>query len=152
MICRQTAKQFCKDDISKIENYEIAIKDETQVWHCHHRLELHPDGSPRFTAESLKKLDLYFNRPSSELIFLTPKEHSDLHKIGKPHPHKGGFQSEQKRQNLSKAKRGVEINKTPPTLFGKMYKEHYNLKQKENVKLYYKELYYFKTHGKCSWQ
>lgn len=27
-------------DLTKIENYDKAVVDETQVWECHHRLEL----------------------------------------------------------------------------------------------------------------
>ena len=69
---------FCREDVSKIEGYEEAIKSEEQ-YDCHHRLELHTDGSLRFTADSLKKLDLYYNRPASELIFLTRVEHIRLH-------------------------------------------------------------------------
>lgn len=66
-------------DYEHIENYEKAKADNFKGWHCHHRLELHPDGSIRFTRESLVKLDLYINRPASELIFLTAKEHTKLH-------------------------------------------------------------------------
>ena len=76
-------KYFCNGDYEKIENYEEALKDENTIWHIHHRLELHPDGSVRFTKESLIKLDLYFNRPAEELILLTPKQHLGLHKNGK---------------------------------------------------------------------
>ena len=39
MINKKTARSYCKDDISKIENYEEAIND-TELWVCHHRLEL----------------------------------------------------------------------------------------------------------------
>ena len=39
-----TVKYFCKDDITKIENYELAMADTEEVWHCHHRLELTLDG------------------------------------------------------------------------------------------------------------
>lgn len=66
-------------EYEKIENYEKAKAANFKGWHCHHRLELHPDGSIRFTKESLIKLDLYTNRPASELIFLTSKEHTKLH-------------------------------------------------------------------------
>ena len=37
MINEKRAKSYCKDDISLIENYDKAIADNTQVWHCHHR-------------------------------------------------------------------------------------------------------------------
>ena len=69
---------FCREDASKIEGYDEAIKSEEQ-YDCHHRLELHYDGSLRFTSDSLKKLDLYYNRPACELVFLSRSEHLRLH-------------------------------------------------------------------------
>ena len=81
---KKTYLSFCKsDEYELIENYELAKADNFIGWDCHHRLELHPDGSLRFTRESLKKLDLYVNRPASELIFLTHSEHARIHSISK---------------------------------------------------------------------
>lgn len=31
---------LCCEDPSLIENYELAINDDTQIWDCHHRLEI----------------------------------------------------------------------------------------------------------------
>ena len=62
-----------------IENYEKAKADNFVGWHCHHRLELHPDNSIRYTVESLKRLGLYLKRPASELIFLKIEEHMRIH-------------------------------------------------------------------------
>lgn len=104
MICNKKVKTFCCGDITKIENYDKAINDTTQTWHCHHRLEIHEDY--RNSMGDLILMNLYYNRPPEELIFLTPKEHSNLHKLGYKHPHRGGFQSEQKRANCSKAHKG----------------------------------------------
>lgn len=66
---------YCCDDISQIENYDKAINDNTQTWHCHHKLEieLHKE------AKELKEMGLYYNRPAEELIFLTQSEHKSLH-------------------------------------------------------------------------
>ena len=75
---RQRWKLYSKD-YTNIENYDLAKADNFKGWHCHHRLELHPDGSIRFTRESLIALDLYVNRPANELIFLRHSEHSKLH-------------------------------------------------------------------------
>lgn len=81
---KKTYVYFCKqDEYEQIENYELAKADNFKGWDCHHRLELHPDGSLRFTRNSLKKLDLYVNRPASELIFLTHSEHARIHSISK---------------------------------------------------------------------
>lgn len=79
---KQRWKSYSKD-YKSIENYEQAKKDNFKGWHCHHRLELHPDGSVRFTRESLIKLDLYINRPANELIFLRADEHNKLHGVNR---------------------------------------------------------------------
>lgn len=82
MISEQRVKRFCKDDITKIENYDKAINDDRKIWHCHHRLELTLDGEFANTIEDLKRLDMYYHRPYFELIFLEPSEHLQLHNKG----------------------------------------------------------------------
>lgn len=75
---------FCKN-YKEIENYEEAIKSE-KLWDCHHRLETHDsDGNPKLVQLSKKELialDMYYNRPSEELIFISHREHTKLHKNG----------------------------------------------------------------------
>ena len=93
MICEKTIKKFCKDDISLIENYDKAVADKTQVWHCHHRRET------IFSKSDLIEIGEYYNRPACELIFLTPNEHHRLHNLGKHH-------SEESRKKLSQKKKG----------------------------------------------
>lgn len=39
MINENKARKYCKEDIKKIKNYDLAIADTTQVWHCHHMTE-----------------------------------------------------------------------------------------------------------------
>lgn len=77
MINENSAKEYCSEDISKIENYWLADLDNTQMWHCHHRGEILPCGI--YTSADLKKFGLYYNRPAAELIFLTPYDHRSLH-------------------------------------------------------------------------
>ena len=91
-------KKFCCEDASLIENYDLAVADTTQTWDCHHRGEILPCG--RFKAKHLKKFNLYYNRPASELIFLTHDEHISLH-------HKGVPLSEATKQKMSDAHKGV---------------------------------------------
>lgn len=83
MICKSQVKTYCCDDLSKIENYETAINDNTQTYDCHHRLETHnSDGNARdviITHDELVSLGVYYDRPASELIFLTRKEHNKVH-------------------------------------------------------------------------
>lgn len=67
-------KQFCNSDISLIENYDKAINSD--IWYvCHHKLGIELDKS----SKELIKLDLYYNRPPEELIFLTRQEHTQIH-------------------------------------------------------------------------
>lgn len=95
MISKRPVKGYCCEDISKIENYDKAVADTTQMWDCHHRLETHnSDGERRsidITKKELIALDMYYHRPSDELIFLKHDEHRRLHYIskilkGKPYP------------------------------------------------------------------
>lgn len=65
--------------IDLVENYELAKHDNFKGWCLHHKLELHPDCSERFSKSSLLKLNLYYHRPANELIWLTSKEHRRIH-------------------------------------------------------------------------
>ena len=126
MINEKYAKKYCRDDLSKIENYEQAIADTTQSWQCHHRLELTLDGEFALTPKQLKMHDMYYNRPYYELIFLTPTEHRRLHTEGQNHPfygkhhtdktlrkmsesHKGRTFSEEHRRKISESKKSKKI-------------------------------------------
>ena len=105
MICEKTIKKFCKDDISLIENYDKAIADTTQVWHCHHRRET------IFSKPDLIEIGEYYNRPACELIFLTPNEHRRLHHLGKPSGMKGKHLSAETRKKISEARKGKHLSK-----------------------------------------
>lgn len=75
--------KVCKDDISLIENYEKAKADNFKGWVCHHRMETHRrNGKLRkfpLPASLLIEYNVYYNRPASELIYLTKAEHRSLH-------------------------------------------------------------------------
>ena len=101
-------KQYCKEP-EKIENYEKAKKDNFKGWECHHRLETHTsDGKRRdvdIPHKELKALGMYYNRPATELIFLTTREHNAFKK-GKPGPNKGKKFSEETRNKMREANKG----------------------------------------------
>lgn len=69
--------EYCREDISLIENYDKAIADTTKTWECHHRLEIQEGKT--YSMKELKALRLYYMRPACELIFLTKADHSRLH-------------------------------------------------------------------------
>lgn len=115
MINVKKVKKFCKEDPSKIKNYDKAIADTTQTWDCHHMTETWWNCS----AKELIENECYYNRKACELIFLTHAEHTSLHRKGKPgHKHsdetrkriaeslKGKHLSEERRKNMSEAHKG----------------------------------------------
>ena len=91
------AKTYCKDDISLVENYEKAISDKDNIWYCHHRREI------EIPRKELIEIGEYFNRPASELIFLTKFEHNSLHSSLK---FKGCKLTEETKLKISKANKG----------------------------------------------
>ena len=92
-------KYYCKD-YENIENYEKAKADDFKGWDCHHRLETHTsDGERRLvdiTKKELIALNIYYNRPASELIFMKHSEHQFLH-------HKGKMRSDKAKNKMSEA-------------------------------------------------
>ena len=116
MISTRTAKAYCRDDISLIENYDKAVSDTTQVWDCHHRRET------IYSVKELIEIGEYYNRPACELIFLTPTDHRRLHKLGK-------HLSEETRKKLRESKKGENH-----PMFGKHLSEETRTKLSEAIK------------------
>lgn len=92
MISIEKVQKFCKD-YTKIENYEEAVNDKSQVWVCHHIL------GEILTSEQLKEHDFYYDVPPCMLKFVTRAEHARIHKKGK-------HLSEETRIKLSEVKKG----------------------------------------------
>ena len=80
MINEKMAKRYCLEDISLIENYNEAISDQTKMWEIHHRRECDSEGRTLFTCKQLIEMGLYYNRPASELVFVTRSMHWKLHR------------------------------------------------------------------------
>lgn len=117
MINEKNAKKYCKDDISLIENYDLAINDKMRTWVCHHRRE------SIYSREGLIEIGEYWERPACELIFMTITEHRKLHMTGKTisieakekisksksgnnNPNFGKHLSKETKEKLSKANMG----------------------------------------------
>ena len=67
MISVKISMDYCSEDLSRIENYELALDDKEEVWQIHHKLEAF------YSAAELKAMNLYYERPAKELIFVTRK-------------------------------------------------------------------------------
>ena len=129
MINEKTANRYCRDDLSKIENYDKAIDDTTQTWDLHHRLELTLDGEFALSSKQLKMHDMYYHRPYYELIFLTPAEHHRLHMEGKNHPLFGKHIPYETRRKMSEAQKGEKNH-----FFGEHHTEESRRKMSEAKK------------------
>lgn len=105
----QSAYDYCKDDVSLIENYQRAINDKTQTWICHHKLGI----SLNLSIDELMEKNLYLNRPASELIFVTRKMHMSIHSKGRP-------QTKEQIEKRSKTfkEKGIFVGKNNP-MYGK---------------------------------
>ncbi|MCF0125619.1 MAG: hypothetical protein HUJ68_07675 [Clostridia bacterium] len=124
MINVKYTKKYC-ENYTEIENYEKAIKDETQTWECHHRLE------EVFTMKELLRAGWYYNVRPEALIFLTKSEH---HKIKH-----AGVSSEETRKKHSEANKGRHISeetrkKISEANKGKCFSEEHKAKISESRK------------------
>lgn len=95
MINLTNTKRFCKE-YTRIENYEEAVNDTTNIWHCHHIL------GEILTREQLRAHDFYLNVPPCMLKFVTSEEHKRLHQNGKP-------RSAETRRKLSESHKGMKF-------------------------------------------
>lgn len=166
MINESKVKRFCKEDFSLIENYDKAIADTTQTWHCHHRDEVKilPSGiEVRRSVEELKEMDRYYHCPANELIFLTKEEHNRVHFKGKPlseelkikirESNKGKHHSKETKRKISEANKGrhFKLGKAYSD-FANKFKEHYGKTHSDDAKLYDREKHWYYKHGKCRWE
>lgn len=100
---------------------------------CHHRLETHfSDGTPRpvnafISMDELKALDMYYNRPPEELIFVTKSQHNVLHL-------KGRVVSEEQKENQSRKMKGRKHTEEHNRKIGLGCKGKPNPKNSENLK------------------
>ena len=147
MISEPNAKQYCRDDISKIENYEQAINDKKHKWVCHHRLEFTINGEFAHKWKELERLGMYWRRPYFELIFMREDEHQKLHKS-----------TDEFKKYMKEFNKRTKVNNTYSrgkfiSEFGRKFKEHYGITNFDDHKLYDRELHWFSKHNrKCRWE
>lgn len=154
MINDGKVKRYCSEDISLIDNYWDAMNDETQVWECHHKNEIFR-GIPVSRA-LLIDLGLYYGCPASELIFLTPSEHTRLHSNNRSketkrkmsESMKGKPKSEEIKRKLSEALKGKKREpfseewkrKLSESMKGKPQSEETRRKRSEAIKAYWAKM------------
>lgn len=114
MIDEKGVRRYCYEP-ERIENYERAIADTKNIWHCHHRLETIMNCGKK----ELLVVGAYYDRPAHDLIFLREDKHRSLHKKGKPSCRKGVKLSEETRRKISESK----IGKPSPNKGKKMSEE-----------------------------
>lgn len=139
-----------------IENYELAKADNFKGWVCHHRL------GETTTRKWLKENDLYYNRPHTELKYVTLSEHNTIHKKGYKASeetrkklsasHKGVAKSDSHKKSISKALKGKNLGKFNSE-FGRKYFEHFGLYPSDDFTKYTIENHWYHKHNKkCRWE
>ena len=124
-------ERYCKD-YENIENYDKALADNFKGWDCHHRKEV------EFSRKELIALDMYYDVPSEELIFMTRSDHTKLHKkgnlymLGKHHTEeakkkmsearKGKYASEETRKKMSESRKGKRHSEETKKKIGAAHK------------------------------
>lgn len=135
-------RYYCKD-IENVENFEKAKADNFVGWCIHHRLQTWTsDGELRLvdiSASELKALDMYYNRPASELIFLTESEHQILHTKGKQGywkgktgPNKGKQFSAEARIHMSESGKRKHLSEEHKKKIGETKKGNKNMLGKKH--------------------
>ncbi len=127
-----------KDSANKIEECNINIYGE-EVWNKGKTY------SDEYREKISKALTEYCSKENVR------KYRSEQRK-GKPHPHKAGFQSEEKGRKISEAHKLRTLESRLKTDFGKKFYEHFNLQQIDNKNLYAREYNFYRKFGKCSWE
>lgn len=72
------AKEYCRDDITRIPGYEEALKSD-QRYEIHHIFELTINGEYAKSHKELKRLGLYYQRPYFELQWISISKHRSMH-------------------------------------------------------------------------
>ena len=131
---KHTFERYCKD-YKNIENYEKALDDNFVGWDCHHRLETHTsDGKRRLVDISQKELmalNMYYNRPAEELIFLTTREHNAFKKgkqAGENHPMYGKHHSEETKNKMRESHKGKKFTEEHKKKIGAANKGNTNVR------------------------
>ena len=79
---RNTALKYVREgELELIENYEQAKAENFNQWVVHHRLEISINNEVVHSQESLKRLNMFFNRPYYELIFMKLDDHARMHRL-----------------------------------------------------------------------
>lgn len=115
---------YCNDSISKIENYDKALADNFKGWVCHHRLEIHEDYQNSY--KEMKLMNLYYNRPPEELIFLRTEEHLRIHRVGVKF-------TEEWKNRISRSNKGRKFTDEHRSKLSKARKEYLARKRGEVV-------------------
>ena len=145
-----------KGEQQLIENYDLAKADNFEGWICHHRLG---ETKPR---KWLEENDLYYNRPHTELKYVTLSEHNTIHKKGKKasietrkklsDAHKGVAKSDEHKRKIKEAVKGKNLGKFRSE-FGRKYFEHFGLYPSDNMTQYTIENHWYNKHNKkCRWE
>jgi hypothetical protein len=142
----------------------IEMLHSPEMYIPHHVLEW------KYSSKELQNMERYDKVSPDELIWVKEETHRHnkvIHKgeleapIKSSESHKGldnhwtgRKHSEATKNKISESKKGkAPGNKgNPNTLFGKMFIEHFGILPTDDLKLYNRELMWYKRHKTCRWE
>ena len=137
-----TAEMIAKDYEEAANELKSALKEYYKTHEVWNKGKTYSD---EYREKISKALTEYCSKESV-------KKYRSEQRKGKPHPHKGGFQSEGKGRKISEASKLRTPESRLKTDFGKKFYEHFNLQQIDNKNLYAREYKFYRKFGKCSWE
>ena len=155
---RSFSKKFGEEvDNDKDNLISLSLADHFLVHYYYYKLAKKGYRQSMATAFIFmaKKFIKYMSPDTAEMIskdYEAVKKYMSEQQKGKPHPHKAGFQSEEKGRKISEASKLRTPESRLKTDFGKKFYEHFNLQQIDNKNLYSREYVFYRKFGKCSWE
>lgn len=137
-----TAEMIAKDYEEAVNKLKSALKE---YYKTHEVWNKGKTCSDEHREKISKALTEYCSKESV-------RKYRSEQRNGKPHPHKAGFQSEEKGRKISEACKLRTPESRLKTDFGKKFYEHFNLQQIDNKNLYAREYKFYRKFGKCSWE
>lgn len=111
MVCNRPLLLLYCSTPELIENYDEAIRDETEIWDCHHRREVFNNGNT-LSVKFLKKCGLYYHVQPEDLIFLKHSDHMKLHKRVEKYTRLGRPHSVETKEKMRKAALGHKVSES----------------------------------------
>lgn len=111
----KNARRYCREDYTKIRGFDEAV-NSTDKYDIHHLNEL------TFTRDELIKMNMYYHRPASEIVWLSHSDHRKWHDRWNGNPMYGRIHSEEARKKMKESSPHLSGENSPN--YGRPISDH----------------------------